>query len=84
MAPEILQNIHAAGKPKTATLDDLKLMDVWSFAMVCFVILSPDLHVPYDLEFHAGVQLSKDATPYEIYLVKLRSQGLLPQKSGKL
>ena len=47
MAPEI---VLESRKLASATLEDMKAMDVWAFGMTLFSILNPDTSFPFEIE----------------------------------
>ena len=51
MAPGILL---AESQQSVMTHEDLKLCDIWALEMVCFIILNPDMTVPYEVEMDAN------------------------------
>ena len=47
MAPEI---VLESGKLASATLEDMKAIDVWALGMTLFSILNPDTSFPFEIE----------------------------------
>ena len=75
MAPEII-----CGQMGLASRADLKKMDVWSFAMVLFVLLNPDFHYPYQTELKKYSTIT-GMLPH--YLKNVMEKHELPQHSIK-
>ena len=82
MAPEILCSWHTKGPTPAATIQDLQVMDVWSLAMVLFVLVNPDCMYPYEKEIK-NVQLPALPGAAEKTLVEIWRQEMLPQHSPK-
>jgi serine/threonine protein kinase len=65
MAPELFSVGTAS-----LTFQQLKMCDIWSFGMVLFLLLNPDLQYPYQLEIDKfGKSILKDFLPHLHYLV---------------
>ena len=77
MAPEAL----CSDSLTSASMEDLKCMDVWSLGMVLFVLLNPDLHYPYQLELKESRATSPDMLQAVLKRQILRKQ--LPRHSKK-
>lgn len=76
MAPEIFLHDRSAD----IGLDEMKFMDVWSYAMVLYSLMSPDMKYPYLLEFHNDK--ARCSSTKDILLDIFRKQKL-PQHSSK-
>lgn len=61
MAPEI---ILESRKLSTASLEDMKAIDVWALGMTLFGILNPDTSFPFEIELKSKVKVSQ-STPIE-------------------
>lgn len=71
MAPEI---ILESRKITTATLEDMKAIDVWAFGMTLFSILNPDTSFPFEIELKSIFSTTANGP--------VRFQALLQEKMG--
>ena len=71
MAPEI---VLESRKIATATLEDMKAIDVWAFGMTLFSILNPDTSFPFEIELKSIFPTTANGPA--------RFQALLQEKMG--
>ena len=76
-APEVI-----CGDIFTASREDLKHIDVWSFGMLLFVLLNPDLQYPYEVELRENSRQHKKVM-LELTLRELMKQQKNPRHSVK-
>ena len=65
MAPEIF--FHDGTKLRD--LQDLKQMDIWSYSMILFTLLNPDLKYPYHFEYCKEIESGNDRPATEVLKV---------------
>ena len=76
MAPELLVMVG-----KTLSLEQLKHCDVWALGMVIFMLLNPDLEMPYQFECNQIPQ--KTCESFKLELASRARQRQLPTWSSK-
>ena len=74
MAPEILLKEM---RPSSATIDDLKVFDLWALGMVLFVLVNPDVKHPYETELAKESEQSPTKDAREIFEEFIRSKIVL-------
>ena len=69
MAPELLLKEMALS---TASIDDLRLADIWPLSMIFFTIIKPNLKSPYILEIRPqrGISSQGELKSLITYLVR--------------
>ncbi|KAJ8018471.1 putative serine/threonine-protein kinase gdt9 [Holothuria leucospilota] len=78
MAPEVLQH---DGRDKM-DINDMKSTDIWSYSMILFMLMNPDLKYPYQLEI-ADAMESGPSKPARDILCTIFAAQKLPRNSNK-
>ena len=76
MAPELLSTVDTS-----LSLEQLKACDIWSYGMVMFMLLNPDLQYPYQVEIDKLHQKAYEMCKREV--VNLLASKQLPTFSDK-
>ena len=81
MAPEI---VLESRKLATATLDDMKAIDVWALGMIFFSVLNPDTSFPFEIELKsASATTANDPARFQSLLQEKMEGQLKPSSSTK-
>jgi len=79
MAPEIILENR---KLTSATLEDLKAIDIWALGLTLFSLLNPDINFPFEREFKSEYPSSLDAaSKFQVFLQEKMKNEMKPEPS---